>query len=263
MPDPSPITKPSRSLSNGREAFSGASLRVESARIEQKPPTPSGVIAASAAPGDHHVGVAALDEAEGVAHRVGAARAGGGGGGVRSLGPGADRDPARGEVDDRGGDEERADLAGPALEEGLVLALDGGEAADAAADEDAHPPRLGRVHGEGGVLHREVGGGDRELDEAVDLLDVLLLDPAQGVEALHLAGEAGGVVGGVEQRDGARPRATGEEALPGLLGADPQGRHEPHPRDDDPAVRGHVARASRATSCPSASRCSRRLPGPG
>ena len=50
MPAPSPITKPSRSLSNGREAFSGASLRVESARIEQKPPTPSGVIAASEPP---------------------------------------------------------------------------------------------------------------------------------------------------------------------------------------------------------------------
>ena len=37
-------------MSNGREAFSGASLRVESARIAQKPPTPSGVIAASEPP---------------------------------------------------------------------------------------------------------------------------------------------------------------------------------------------------------------------
>ena len=35
-------------------------------------------------------------------------------------------------------------LRGPALEQRLVLALDGGEAADAAADEDAHPARLGR-----------------------------------------------------------------------------------------------------------------------
>ncbi len=50
MPDPSPMTKPSRSLSKGLEAFSGASLRVLSARIEQKPPTPSGVIAASEPP---------------------------------------------------------------------------------------------------------------------------------------------------------------------------------------------------------------------
>ena len=50
MPAPSPITKPSRSLSNGREAFVGSSLRVESARIAAKPPTPSGVIAASLPP---------------------------------------------------------------------------------------------------------------------------------------------------------------------------------------------------------------------
>ena len=33
MPAPSPGTKPSRSRSNGRLAFSGASLRVESARM--------------------------------------------------------------------------------------------------------------------------------------------------------------------------------------------------------------------------------------
>ena len=50
MPAPSPMTKPSRSLSNGRLAFSGSSLRVESARIAAKPPTPIGVIAASEPP---------------------------------------------------------------------------------------------------------------------------------------------------------------------------------------------------------------------
>jgi len=49
-PDPSPITKPSRSLSNGRLARSGASLRVERARMAAKPPTPIGVIAASEPP---------------------------------------------------------------------------------------------------------------------------------------------------------------------------------------------------------------------
>jgi len=37
----SPMTKPSRSRSNGREAFSGASLRVERARMEQKRPRPA------------------------------------------------------------------------------------------------------------------------------------------------------------------------------------------------------------------------------
>ncbi len=49
-PAPSPITKPSRSASNGRLARRGSSLRVDSARIAAKPPTPIGVIAASDPP---------------------------------------------------------------------------------------------------------------------------------------------------------------------------------------------------------------------
>src|SRR5437899_1839069 len=39
MPAPSPHTKPSRPASKGREAFSGSSLRVDIAFIEQKPAT--------------------------------------------------------------------------------------------------------------------------------------------------------------------------------------------------------------------------------
>src|SRR5438105_2978448 len=42
--------KPSRSLSNGRLAFCGSSLRVESARIAPTPPMPIGVMAASEPP---------------------------------------------------------------------------------------------------------------------------------------------------------------------------------------------------------------------
>ncbi len=50
MPAPSPMTKPSRSLSNGRDAPCGSSLRVDSARMALKPPTPSGVTVASVPP---------------------------------------------------------------------------------------------------------------------------------------------------------------------------------------------------------------------
>src|SRR4029450_2910806 len=49
-PEPSPMMNPSRSRSNGRLAFDGASLRVDSARIAPNPPTPIGVIAASDPP---------------------------------------------------------------------------------------------------------------------------------------------------------------------------------------------------------------------
>src|SRR5258706_2851973 len=50
MPEPSPRTNPSRSLSNGREAVAGSSLRSESALQEQKPPTPDRFTHASAPP---------------------------------------------------------------------------------------------------------------------------------------------------------------------------------------------------------------------
>src|SRR3712207_7338960 len=51
MPAPSPMTKPSRSRSKGREAWTGSWLYfVESARIEAKPATDIGVMADSAPP---------------------------------------------------------------------------------------------------------------------------------------------------------------------------------------------------------------------
>ena len=50
MPAPSPSTKPSRSLSHGREARVGSSLRVDIAFIEQKPPTEVGDAPRSAPP---------------------------------------------------------------------------------------------------------------------------------------------------------------------------------------------------------------------
>ena len=50
MPAPSPSRKPSRPLSNGREARSGSSLRVDSARIAENAAMFSGRIAASVPP---------------------------------------------------------------------------------------------------------------------------------------------------------------------------------------------------------------------
>src|SRR5579862_650628 len=50
MPEPSPRTNPSRSLSKGRDAVAGSSLRSESALQAQKPPTPDMLMHASAPP---------------------------------------------------------------------------------------------------------------------------------------------------------------------------------------------------------------------
>ena len=50
QPAPSPSTKPSRSLSNGRDAVLGSSFLVERAIIALNPPTPLAVPAASEPP---------------------------------------------------------------------------------------------------------------------------------------------------------------------------------------------------------------------
>src|SRR4051812_49654687 len=49
-PPPSASTKPSRSLSHGRLALAGSSLRVDSAFACPKPPRPQGVVAISPPP---------------------------------------------------------------------------------------------------------------------------------------------------------------------------------------------------------------------
>ena len=85
MPAPSPITKPSRVASNGRDAVSGTvvalgeRLHVGEAADRHRRDGRFG------AAGDHDVGVAVLDRAERVADRVRARRAGRDGGVVRAL----------------------------------------------------------------------------------------------------------------------------------------------------------------------------------
>nr|GMD01564.1 Uncharacterised protein [Ipomoea batatas] len=49
-PEPSPMTKPSRFLSHGLEAFSGSSFLWDKARQAMKPPTPAGMTPASVPP---------------------------------------------------------------------------------------------------------------------------------------------------------------------------------------------------------------------
>lgn len=51
LPAPSPMTKPSRSLSQGLLAVVGSSLRLLKALQAMKPPIPDGITAASAEPG--------------------------------------------------------------------------------------------------------------------------------------------------------------------------------------------------------------------
>ena len=79
---------------------------------------------------DHRIGVTALDDLEAVADRMRSRRAGRAGRRVRPFRAEADRHVPRRQVDDRRRDEERRDLARPAFQVLLVLALDDAEAAN-------------------------------------------------------------------------------------------------------------------------------------
>ena len=71
------MTKPSRSLSQGRDALVGVSLKpVDSAREAQKPAMPSAADRRFGAAGHHHVGIAQHDQPGGVADGVHAGGAG-------------------------------------------------------------------------------------------------------------------------------------------------------------------------------------------
>src|SRR6188472_246519 len=140
-PEPSPMMNPSRSLSNGRLALSGSSLRVDMARIAANPPTLMGVIAASDPPAiiasasprrmisdDSPIACA---DAEHAVH-------------VARFGPLAPK---------------RIDTW-----------------PDARADEDTDIGSVGIGNHQLGVVHRELRRGDGVLNEDVHLLDVFLLD---------------------------------------------------------------------------------------
>ncbi len=249
------MTKPSRSLSNGRLARCGSSLRVESARMAAKPPTPIGVMAASEPPAIitsassrlmiSKASPMACAEAEQAVH-------------VAELGPLA---PKRIETwpaarlmmaaGMKNGEMRR----GPPSRKRTVLALDRAEPADARRDEDAGPDRHLRADLQPRILHRELRGGDRELDEDVHLLDVLLVDELQRVEVLDFARDARRELGGVEPGDRADAAPSRAERFPVRAGPDAERRHEADARHDD-----SPAQTASATFSCCGIRCIRSLP---
>ncbi len=215
------------------------------------------------ATGDHHLGVAALDDFVRIADGVRTRRAGGARRLVGATGAKADRDLARCQVDDRRRNEEGRDLARPTREVGLVLVLDGAEPADARRDVHADVDRVLDRHLEACVIDRELARGDRELDEGVNLLDLLLLDVIERVEALDLARDPRRERRRVKVGDRADARSGGADRRPVGTGAHSERRHQPDPRHHDspghsPSVPGLVAGVAVPTSSPCrAARCRR------
>ena len=185
------------------------------------------------ATGDHGVGVAALDDAEGVADGVRGTGAGGGGGLVGTLGAVLDGDVAGGEVNDGRGDEEGRDLARAAVEHVGVLALDDVETADAGTDVDADGLGVLWRDLEAGVLHGLLCGGHGEVDEAAHLAGLLLLHEGVHVEVLDFGGDTDRVTGEIESGDLSHATLSDEQALPYLRCGVAHPAEEPHARYND------------------------------
>ena len=228
MPAPSPSTKPSRSLSNGRLARAGSSLRCDSARSAANPPTPMWqtaasappVIIASAAPRlmiSNESPIACAD----AVHAVHVARFG-------PLAPKRIETWPAARLMIAEGMKNGEILRGPAFEVGAVLLLDGGEPADARADEHADARRQRRVDRQLRIVHRVLRSRDGELNEDVHLLQFLLFDELQRIEVLHFAREPCRKGRRVETRDRADAAGARAQRIPVRLSAHADRRHQTH-----------------------------------
>ena len=88
------------------------------------PPIPIGSNAGFRTTTNHHVGIAAGDDAEGIADGVRAGSAGGSGGGIRAFRAGAHRNITGGKIHNSGRNKERRDTPRATLQIVAVLALD-------------------------------------------------------------------------------------------------------------------------------------------
>ena len=157
------------------------------------------------AAGDHDVGVAVLDLAPRLADGVSRRGTGGDGGVVGAPGAKLDGDHPRRHVADDHGDEEGAQAPRTAVAEHGVLVLEGGDAADAGAEDDAHALGLQAVHVEAGVGEGLGGRIHAVLDESVVAANLLAVEAGLGVEVLDLPRDGDLLAGGVEAGD--RPDA--------------------------------------------------------
>ena len=129
-----------------------------------------------------------------------------------------------------------------------MLAFDDVEAADAGADVNADHLGVRFIDDEAGVLHGLLRGGHGEVDEAAHLAGLLLVHEDVGVKVLDLGGEANGVAGEIVGGDLGHAAATGEQALPDLLGGVADPADQAHARDHDTSLQ-HLSPIPSGGSC--------------
>ena len=231
MHAPSPITKPARVASNGRDARVRVLLLGDEPAHRAEAGEDEGDDRRLGAAGEHDVRLAAADRRRCLADRGRARRARGDRREVLPLEAELDRDlPAR-RVDEHGRDEERRDAVGAALGEDLLLLRDRRDAADRRPDEDPDARCVDVL--ESRVVPRLLRGGDGEQDVAVHPPRLLRRDEVAGVEAAHLGRDPHGVLGGVERLDPPDAAPARHGRVPRRRGVEPERRDRPETGDHD------------------------------
>lgn len=187
--------------------------------------------AALGAAGEHGVGGAVADEVGALADRVGAGRAGRDDGVVRPAQTERDRDLAARRVGKDVRQERGRHAARAALSENVVLAQQLVEPADTRAEH--HPDAIGPVAVEPRVVHRLPGRGERELDAAIEALELLGGREAVTLEVLDLGCDVDRILARVERADEIDAAAPLHRSLPGGLHVVAERGDRSHAGDDD------------------------------
>src|SRR5215831_4753706 len=166
---------------------------------------------------NHGLRVSALNNPEAVADGVSAGGTGSRRRRVGSFGVVPDGNLARGQIYDRRGNKEGRDTAGAVFQKLLVLALDGPEIADPAADISAHVLSDFISDLEPAVFDRFLRSGDGVLDEGAHLARFLLLDVVQRIKVFDFAGEPNGKLFSVKFFDVIRAAVAFLQRGPGRL----------------------------------------------
>ena len=202
---------------------------------------------------EHDLGVAVPDIVEGVAHSVGAARAGGDGAGAHPPEAGSDSYLAGGHVADAGGNVEGGHAVPPPLQPAAVLRLGDGQPADTAGHTDAAAVRVGGGDIKASIGQRLLGRHGGKLGKAAHPFGVRLSQQLLRGEALDLGGQLHLQLRGVELCDGGDAAHALPDRLPAVGTGKAQGGNGPH-SSDDYSTSFHVISPSHMDMPPSTAR---------
>ena len=183
---------------------------------------------------DHDGLIAIPDAMEGIAHGVGAARAGRDRAGAHSLEAKANGDLGRCHVGNGHRDKIRADLFHSLFQTTAVLLLDGGQAADAAGHADTDVFALcGQIQAAVGQCLR--GSAQRQQGEPGHLAGLFFIHNRLGVKVFDLSGQLALEFAGVKLGDGPNAALACLGSGPALGGGVAQRVHGAKARNHDSA----------------------------